>query len=235
MAEAPAPCVQCHLIPPAANLVATDVTFLLCCMPFTALLYLLPAWVLGDFMCKSVNYIQQVGHRLGHQGWSPGVGWLDNGCERARRIGLDAAAGRRWSLERGVVGGREDPGNAGWGDTDRDLRQGSVQGGQSGFLSHLSLGPGMALPLPVSVSGCPDHPGLLSGIVSLWPFQLWPLQALPGHLRCVSKWLDMWGDPQGGHTQIRPSEVSMQATCTTPMSPDRWYSGHVPAMRPTWC
>ncbi|XP_075833887.1 kiSS-1 receptor isoform X1 [Microtus pennsylvanicus] len=43
-----------------ANLAATDVTFLLCCVPFTALLYPLPAWVLGDFMCKFVNYIQQV-------------------------------------------------------------------------------------------------------------------------------------------------------------------------------
>ncbi|XP_042123224.1 kiSS-1 receptor isoform X1 [Peromyscus maniculatus bairdii] len=46
--------------PPVANLAATDVTFLLCCVPFTALLYPLPAWVLGDFMCKFVNYIQQV-------------------------------------------------------------------------------------------------------------------------------------------------------------------------------
>ncbi|XP_039322503.1 kiSS-1 receptor [Saimiri boliviensis] len=43
-----------------ANLAATDLTFLLCCVPFTALLYPLPAWVLGDFMCKFVNYIQQV-------------------------------------------------------------------------------------------------------------------------------------------------------------------------------
>ncbi|XP_069312774.1 kiSS-1 receptor [Eulemur rufifrons] len=43
-----------------ANLAVTDVTFLLCCVPFTALLYPLPAWVLGDFMCKFVNYIQQV-------------------------------------------------------------------------------------------------------------------------------------------------------------------------------
>ncbi|XP_051697828.2 kiSS-1 receptor [Oryctolagus cuniculus] len=43
-----------------ANLAATDVTFLLCCVPFTALLYPLPAWVLGAFMCKFVNYIQQV-------------------------------------------------------------------------------------------------------------------------------------------------------------------------------
>lgn len=45
---------------PVANLAATDVTFLLCCVPFTALLYPLPTWVLGDFMCKFVNYIQQV-------------------------------------------------------------------------------------------------------------------------------------------------------------------------------
>ncbi|XP_004632970.1 kiSS-1 receptor [Octodon degus] len=43
-----------------ANLAATDVIFLLCCVPFTALLYPLPTWVLGDFMCKFVNYIQQV-------------------------------------------------------------------------------------------------------------------------------------------------------------------------------
>jgi hypothetical protein len=49
-------------------LAATDVTFLLCCVPFTALLYPLPAWVLGDFMCKFVNYIQQVG------GTSKGLG-----------------------------------------------------------------------------------------------------------------------------------------------------------------
>ncbi|XP_004595963.2 kiSS-1 receptor [Ochotona princeps] len=43
-----------------ANLAATDLTFLLCCVPFTALLYPLPVWVLGDFMCKFLNYIQQV-------------------------------------------------------------------------------------------------------------------------------------------------------------------------------
>lgn len=53
---------------PVANLAATDVTFLLCCVPFTALLYPLPTWVLGDFMCKFVNYIQQV--RTG-----PGASW----------------------------------------------------------------------------------------------------------------------------------------------------------------
>nr|BAL04095.1 G-protein-coupled receptor GPR54 [Suncus murinus] len=43
-----------------ANLAVTDVMFLLCCVPFTAVLYPLPAWVLGDFMCKFINYIQQV-------------------------------------------------------------------------------------------------------------------------------------------------------------------------------
>nr|XP_036873920.1 kiSS-1 receptor isoform X1 [Manis javanica] len=56
----PPPATRAHDLPPAANLAATDVTFLLCCVPFTALLYPLPAWVLGDFMCKFVNYIQQV-------------------------------------------------------------------------------------------------------------------------------------------------------------------------------
>ncbi|XP_058137058.1 LOW QUALITY PROTEIN: kiSS-1 receptor [Dasypus novemcinctus] len=43
-----------------ANLAATDVVFLLCCAPFTALLYPLPAWVLGAFLCKFLNYVQQV-------------------------------------------------------------------------------------------------------------------------------------------------------------------------------
>ncbi|XP_046507371.1 kiSS-1 receptor-like, partial [Equus quagga] len=62
-----------------ANLAATDVTFLLCCVPFTALLYPLPSWVLGDFMCKFVNYIQQVPgwSRGGGGAWGPwaGPGW----------------------------------------------------------------------------------------------------------------------------------------------------------------
>lgn len=74
---AEAPCPEPELLLPAANLAATDMTFLLCCVPFTALLYPLPAWVLGDFMCKFVNYIQQVGCGLGSQGqvW----GWA-GGC-----------------------------------------------------------------------------------------------------------------------------------------------------------
>lgn len=45
---------------PAANLAATDVIFLICCVPFTAMLYPLPGWIFGEFMCKFVNYIQQV-------------------------------------------------------------------------------------------------------------------------------------------------------------------------------
>ncbi|XP_076880198.1 G-protein coupled receptor 54-like [Brachyhypopomus gauderio] len=43
-----------------ANLAMTDVTFLICCVPFTAVLYPLPSWVFGNFMCKFVSYIQQV-------------------------------------------------------------------------------------------------------------------------------------------------------------------------------
>ncbi|XP_019393793.1 PREDICTED: kiSS-1 receptor [Crocodylus porosus] len=43
-----------------ANLAATDIIFLVCCVPFTAMLYPLPGWIFGEFMCKFVNYIQQV-------------------------------------------------------------------------------------------------------------------------------------------------------------------------------
>ncbi|KAM9329817.1 G-protein coupled receptor 54-like [Gastrophryne carolinensis] len=43
-----------------ANLATTDITFLVCCVPFTATLYPLPSWVFGDFMCRGVNYLQQV-------------------------------------------------------------------------------------------------------------------------------------------------------------------------------
>uniref|UniRef100_A0A4W3HV88 G-protein coupled receptor 54-like n=1 Tax=Callorhinchus milii TaxID=7868 RepID=A0A4W3HV88_CALMI len=42
------------------NLAATDIIFLVCCVPFTASLYPLPSWIFGDFMCKFVNYLQQV-------------------------------------------------------------------------------------------------------------------------------------------------------------------------------
>ncbi|XP_075924120.1 G-protein coupled receptor 54-like [Petromyzon marinus] len=43
-----------------ANLACTDVIFLVSCVPFTATLYSLPSWVFGDFMCKFVNFLQQV-------------------------------------------------------------------------------------------------------------------------------------------------------------------------------
>ncbi|KAJ8270859.1 hypothetical protein GJAV_G00120080 [Gymnothorax javanicus] len=43
-----------------ANLAATDIIFLVCCVPFTATLYPLPSWIFGDFMCKFVAFLQQV-------------------------------------------------------------------------------------------------------------------------------------------------------------------------------
>ncbi|ETE68978.1 G-protein coupled receptor 54, partial [Ophiophagus hannah] len=42
-----------------ANLATTDIIFLVCCVPFTAMLYPLPGWIFGEFLCKFVNYIQQ--------------------------------------------------------------------------------------------------------------------------------------------------------------------------------
>ncbi|KAK1153803.1 G-protein coupled receptor 54-like [Acipenser oxyrinchus oxyrinchus] len=42
------------------NLATTDILFLVCCVPFTATLYPLPSWIFGEFMCKFVNYLQQV-------------------------------------------------------------------------------------------------------------------------------------------------------------------------------
>lgn len=102
VAEAPTARANALASPPAANLAATDVTFLLCCVPFTALLYPLPAWVLGDFMCKFVNYIQQVGGGLGRgrrsldvAGWTNGWG----GGDRVRWMRL--GRGGAWA----VVGG----------------------------------------------------------------------------------------------------------------------------------
>lgn len=75
------PTSACPLL--VANLAATDVTFLLCCVPFTALLYPLPAWVLGDFMCKFVNYIQQV----------RGLGWGARQGAGSRGAGMASARG----------------------------------------------------------------------------------------------------------------------------------------------
>lgn len=48
------------LVLSAANLAATDIVFLVCCVPFTATLYPLPGWIFGNFMCKFVAFLQQV-------------------------------------------------------------------------------------------------------------------------------------------------------------------------------
>ena len=51
----------CALFSPCtANLAATDIIFLVCCVPFTATLYPLPGWIFGNFMCKFVAFLQQV-------------------------------------------------------------------------------------------------------------------------------------------------------------------------------
>ncbi|XP_069564002.1 LOW QUALITY PROTEIN: KISS1 receptor b [Brachyistius frenatus] len=42
------------------NLATTDILFLVCCVPFTATLYPLSSWIFGEFMCRLVNYLQQV-------------------------------------------------------------------------------------------------------------------------------------------------------------------------------
>lgn len=44
----------------SVNLASTDILFLVCCVPFTATLYTLPSWIFGDFMCRLINYLQQV-------------------------------------------------------------------------------------------------------------------------------------------------------------------------------
>lgn len=68
--------------------------FLLCCVPFTALLYPLPDWVLGDFMCKFLNYIQQVrGLRAGGPGTESGCGRGRTSCGLVRATG-DCGGGR---------------------------------------------------------------------------------------------------------------------------------------------
>ncbi|XP_038044829.1 G-protein coupled receptor 54-like [Patiria miniata] len=42
------------------NLAVTDISFLLCCAPFTATLFVSPNWLFGTFMCKFVFYMMQV-------------------------------------------------------------------------------------------------------------------------------------------------------------------------------
>ncbi|XP_022096775.1 G-protein coupled receptor 54-like [Acanthaster planci] len=42
------------------NLAITDISFLVCCAPFTASLYATHSWLFGQFMCKFVFYMMQV-------------------------------------------------------------------------------------------------------------------------------------------------------------------------------
>ncbi|CAH1256940.1 GALR2 [Branchiostoma lanceolatum] len=46
----------CYLV----NLAVTDLAFLLCCVPFTAVNYLTTSYVFGETMCKFVSYMMQV-------------------------------------------------------------------------------------------------------------------------------------------------------------------------------
>ncbi|XP_078703691.1 G-protein coupled receptor 54-like [Branchiostoma floridae x Branchiostoma belcheri] len=46
----------CYLV----NLAVTDLAFLLCCVPFTAVNYVTTSYVFGQAMCKFVNYMMQV-------------------------------------------------------------------------------------------------------------------------------------------------------------------------------
>lgn len=76
--------------------------FLLCCVPFTALLYPLPDWVLGDFMCKFLNYIQQVrGLRAGGPGRSLGVGGVGPPAGWCEPRAIVEAGGAESGLGRG--------------------------------------------------------------------------------------------------------------------------------------
>ncbi|XP_035679048.1 G-protein coupled receptor 54-like [Branchiostoma floridae] len=42
------------------NLAITDLSFLLCCVPFSAANYALPSWIFGRVLCKLINYLMQV-------------------------------------------------------------------------------------------------------------------------------------------------------------------------------
>lgn len=59
------------LVLSAANLAATDIIFLVCCVPFTATLYPLPGWIFGNFMCKFVAFLQQVKNGRSHYAYIP--------------------------------------------------------------------------------------------------------------------------------------------------------------------
>ena len=44
------------------NLAFTDVSFLVCCAPFTAIIYAIPSWIFGRFLCKFVFFMMTVRH-----------------------------------------------------------------------------------------------------------------------------------------------------------------------------
>uniref|UniRef100_A0A8P0SYX6 KISS1 receptor n=1 Tax=Canis lupus familiaris TaxID=9615 RepID=A0A8P0SYX6_CANLF len=124
-----------------ANLAATDVTFLLCCVPFTALLYPLPAWVLGDFMCKFVNYMQQVSVQatcatltaMSVDRWYVTVFPLRALHRRTPRLALAVSLGIWVGAAAGRAGGRR-------------ARPGLAAGGRRGPALRRLLGPHPAVP-----------------------------------------------------------------------------------------
>lgn len=218
--------------------------FLLCCVPFTALLYPLPAWVLGDFMCKFLNYIQQVrGLRAGGPGAESGCGRGRTSCGPVgARGGCGGGRGRVWvgagpaSLRHceGPGPGAE-VGGAGTG-TGLPTRARAGTGILLGWLC-LSWSQSWGFQATPEGSSLRHHPGLLSGIPFSCPFNCGP--GRPSRVRsCLysSGWTV--GDPQGGRgrgktltgqgaTRRTPGlpQVSVQATCATltAMSVDRWY------------
>lgn len=234
MVEAP------RALAPAANLAATDVTFLLCCVPFTALLYPLPAWVLGDFMCKFVNYMQQVHGRgrEGPQGAESGCGRAGPRVGRGRgRSGAGTHRPRGEGLRRCVSYG-PGVGYAG-GHRERDLGPAASCAVRPAILRWLCL------PC-LSPGSRRTSNGSLKPPLSwdpLWCPPLLPLQPVaPGDLPktrpiCARVSGDLggatvWartgqgpGRTQGETPGSRPSQVSVQATCATltAMSVDRWY------------
>ncbi|TRY89806.1 hypothetical protein DNTS_001866 [Danionella cerebrum] len=108
-----------------ANLAATDIIFLLCCVPFTATLYPLPGWIFGDFMCKFVAFLQQMDERT--DGWIDGQtdGWMDGWMDGRIDGWPDGWTDRSmdgWMDERtdGWIDGQTDGWTDGWTDRSMD-------------------------------------------------------------------------------------------------------------------
>ncbi|KAI8502241.1 receptor [Branchiostoma belcheri] len=67
------------------NLAVTDLAFLVCCVPFSAVKLTTESWTFGEFLCKSVFYFMQGElHRL----------WRDHVGIRPRYAGRGASASR---------------------------------------------------------------------------------------------------------------------------------------------